>query len=416
MRPDVRPPLLLLLVGRVASQLAPLPNCGSLTCQLGTCPGGSEFNFVSENCTACPAGKQTTGGSEPCGYCPQSMVPNDARNGCECQVFHVNTWDANGTADSCVPCAEVANCDPCRSTKLGPDLTMTSVIDGHPNCLAGGSSSRQSCECGGGVPGGSANLCPSEGFYLQFNSSANDSYHLEAGDPLAPSFGVLASQQVNAVHKLLPCSKHGTFAAARSRCRHWSDCAEREGRTDLTTCTPGENCCAPGYGGPMCEFCEAPRIRIAGACMICSGYDWDRIVLAAVCALAFVLYIIYSSTKNFRMAKGTFTIMIFYFQTSALLLQDKKLVAIEWLIGLFDLDFMKQTSFSRETYESGTTTCVTPFDFYGQFYWSLSANVVCFVCFYITAIILSTLTSERKHLISKVRLDCLPAYLLLYLF
>jgi hypothetical protein len=287
-----------------------LPSCGNSTCQLqdSNCPGGSQFDFASENCTACPVGKQTQGGSARCGYCPESTAPNEARTACVCKIFHVNSWAANRTGDVCIPCAKVANCEPCQSTKLttnGGGTGIADVVKGQPNC-AGGSRSSHTCECTGGVPGVSANLCPSEGFYLHFSQDASDSYLEDVGDWTDPFFGVLTSQRVNAVHKLLPCGKHGSFSTARSRCRHWSECAG----ANQSTCNVTQNCCAPGYRGAMCEHCEPPGIRIAGACMICTGYDKNAITVALVVALGFVLYIVYSSTKNFRMADGTFTIMV----------------------------------------------------------------------------------------------------------
>ena len=90
-------------------------------------------------------------------------------------------------------------------------------------------------------------------------------------------------------------------------------------------------------------------------------------------------------------------------------MQNKKVLAFDWLVGLVDLDFMKQSLFSSETYESRTTTCMTPFDFYGQFYWSLSANLFSFTMIYAILMLAARATSVRKEVVVQVRHRCLHA-------
>eukprot|EP01043_Picozoa_sp_COSAG02_P021100 COSAG02_NODE_1061_length_14864_cov_7.878090_3_plen_889_part_00 len=161
------------------------------------------------------------------------------------------------------------------------------------------------------------------------------------------------------------------------------------------SCPHAENCCWPGFTGPLCEFCidDPPNttMKIGGACVRCEGTDVGRLVLGAFGAFLFTLFIMHKASTTFQEANGTATIAIFYFQIVGLLFRDRA-VQFGWLIvslfNIFDLGFARSTE----------SSCVFYLSFYPNFYYSIFSTVIVVVICYAVMIGLTALTATVTHL------------------
>ena len=284
----------------------------------GVCMPGQAFNATLAACAQCPEGKQSPGGAEPCSYCRFTLRPTEAQDSCECGELYFNMRNATRSdADvGCTPCAsvQVARLDGARvgCQTTGAGRTCGKRADGSlespgstgslpGECSISGASQ---CECVGG-PKGEAHLCAQDGYFVKKNLSA-----VAEEDTLF----------------LLQCIK--LRSTHPSRCQHWSRCLGEQANTRSTaddpcafaflpteraapstvcplipvtsvlrnltdtdfvdewefamwlnssskgvrSCPHGENCCWPGFTGPLCEHCVSPRgnktvMKIGAACV-----------------------------------------------------------------------------------------------------------------------------------------------------
>ena len=113
--------------------------------------------------------------------------------------------------------------------------------------------------------------------------------------------------------------------AQGSLCRHWSECRGQGNLApDASTCDSDQpNCCAAGYRGWLCELCDEGMARVGGNCVVCEGAQVSRLVLSAIFALAFVMYLMHSAVKTIENATAMFMIVVFYAQVTALLFRGR---------------------------------------------------------------------------------------------
>ena len=325
-------------------------DCGS--CAAGTtCEQGQAWGAATGRCEDCPAGKQSKGlPGTACEYCPHSLelIPLASRPGgagCRCKSHYVGNPTSFG---SCASCSNVeravgddsrrVSCEPCADTR------------GKIDCIG-----RRTCECGGGAHG-SALLCPAEGFYLFVKP-----------EMVSLLDGESEPSELHDAYTLMACAT-GRSGLIGSRCRHWRECLAAGERESLNaTCVSrkllldvdrGElaqyhspECCQEGYRGPMCEYCTTGRTRIGGDCLVCEDFNWGKLSLGIAFGTAIVLWIMRSTMKTFQSASGFSAILVFYFQTLALLLTDRR-SDIGGFVNALNLNMLKPGSLG-----GGVPTC-----------------------------------------------------------
>ena len=323
------------------------------------CLPGFAFNATAGGCTQCPEGKQSPGGYHECSYCRFTLRPTALQDGCECDALTFSM--DNSTRDNpdvpCTPCADVTvhhldgSQTMCQTTSArracgkkvdGSKELPGDQADGYARCDLPGAA----CECSGGTKGVSP-LCGREGYFLKTNSTLPGA----------------SSNDLASTVSLIQCIP--MRSGKHSRCQHWSRCLHHinfreddddpyagyiddyefatwldspEGRVEK--CPHAENCCAPGFGGILCDYCvNRNDMKIGEACVTCDHGDINlpELVMGLAASFMFTLLIMHKASTTFEDANGTATIAIFYFQVVALMFKDRA-AEFGWaLVSLFSI-------------------------------------------------------------------------------
>lgn len=379
----------------------------------------------SWGCHQCSAGKQASGrAGERCESCAHSLeiVPVDGQlygSGCRCKAHYLNSWTGlyNTTwaelSTECVACSKIerdedadyrqVSCEPCADASPGKET----------GCIG-----RATCECTGGTQG-QALVCPAEGYFLivDHGSELDVAKHraVIARTVGASRPGSIELEEERAflkrAYKLYECPDTG-LTKETSRCRHWRECLpENERALENATCTPqlrhidgyseywSNECCSEGYKGPLCEFCESPRVKYDGACLECNGTDWQKLGIALIGCVFFVLFIMHNSVATFEEASGKSAITFFFMQTMALLLTERK-AEVAGLVNTMNLNFVKPGTFGAPE------NCVIDGDFYVQWSFGMLAMPFVLSVVYSVVIFIAYVTSESEtlHKVANVKL------------
>jgi CRP-like cAMP-binding protein len=282
----------------------------------------------------------------------------------------------------CASCADVGgdlatqvrqvSCEPCSSNiAAGAD---------ERDCIGMGT-----CECAGGPPE-LASICPAEGYWLYTDHEKLTDLKQNQAKSRSRS---QANRALNEAFKLFECYPQRSGETG-SRCRHWSECAE-EGTERCDSKQP--NCCAKGFTGHLCEFCDGDMVRVYGAqCVECVGNDWPYLILAFIMVFFLVCYIMTQTVQRFEEATARFTIAVFFLQTVGLLLRGR-FPNLSALTEIFDFNFMKPAA-----------KCIIDGQFYHQWVFGIFSTPVSMLIYYMLIVAFTMVTSQAHSVRPMVKL------------
>ena len=146
------------------------------------------------------------------------------------------------------------------------------------------------------------------------------------------------------------------------------------------------------------------------------GISWARLFYGSIIGALYTLYIMHNTVTTFEKASGMGAIVLFFVQTMALLLIDRR-AEIVGLLHTFNLNFLKPG------YGGEGSQCVIPGGFYAQ--WLFGASLLAapsavranpavpagifstpalMLLVYLTVILMTTLTSEAMHIQTQAKL------------
>ena len=305
------------------------------------CSPGKEFNRSSGACAQCAEGKQSPGGQNRCSYCRFTLRPTKMQDGCECAELHFNMWNSTRANPDlgCTPCSAVkvklagGKTSSCQASgtrrecgkNLDGDEEIAGALGGRSACDKSGAQ----CECSGG-PKGHSPLCSRNGFFITVENMTSSSSAVSpavAGSG-AGSLPPSEDEQAAAVN-MIQCIN--LRAGKPSRCQHWSKCihhrdplANQFDHEDIdpytpfiddhefavwlntsgreATCPHATNCCYPGFGGKLCDFCENTELmKIGQACVECKGdLNISAVFSGVLLSLGFTIFIMKKATTTFQ--------------------------------------------------------------------------------------------------------------------